>query len=253
MGTQARLSQASQTPMSHPPKRPEGLGAPSQVGGPPQGASPPRSSLGIGSVLGHGNLGGHQEEDVSLQVHHGLLLGLLGCVEGPGLSVDVKGGVGTPKPLGDGEPTDQLVEVLSAGTMPALAPLPSANGRVSAPPPSIGPQAAPPNPGLTSVSHPWALPPRPRTHCLLRDLLAVLVDGGHVDAGKDVAVHVVGARYVVNVGRVGVQVDGVIGDEVSVDDREEAQIVQHGIWVGERRALTRPVPRLDPGPTSCLL
>ena len=65
----------------------------------PRWASPgilPRSSLGIGSVLGQSSLGRHQEEDVGLKVHHSLLLGLLCCVAGPGLGVDVKSGVGGP-------------------------------------------------------------------------------------------------------------------------------------------------------------
>ena len=46
--------------------------------GSPVGHPRPPSSLGVALVLGHGNLCGDQEEDVSLQVHHGLLPGLLG-------------------------------------------------------------------------------------------------------------------------------------------------------------------------------
>ena len=44
----------------------------------PVGHSRPPSSLGVALVLGHSDLRGDQEEDVSLQVHHGLLPGLLG-------------------------------------------------------------------------------------------------------------------------------------------------------------------------------
>lgn len=66
-------------PVSHPLVRLWQEGAASQVGLPRRPTPPlPRSSLGVDSVLGHCNLGGHQEEDVSLEVHHGLLLGLLG-------------------------------------------------------------------------------------------------------------------------------------------------------------------------------
>ena len=38
----------------------------------------PPSSLGMALVLGHSDLRGDQEEDISFQVHHGLLPGLLG-------------------------------------------------------------------------------------------------------------------------------------------------------------------------------
>lgn len=72
------------------------------------------------------------------------------------------------------------------------------------------------------------VPPPP----LLCDGPFVLVDVRHLHAGEDVGVHVVGACYVVNVRSVGVQVDGVTGEEVSVDDREEAQVVYQGVWGG---------------------
>lgn len=185
----------------------------------------PSVSLGVGTVLGQGNLRGHQEEDVGLKVYHGLLLGHLGRVLGPGRSVDVKGGVGTSEPLGDGESFDQLEEVLPAGTELSLDPPPSARG--GAPRPIEGHR----RPSPPSGDRPGPAPP------LLRDSLLVLVDGRHIDGGKDVAVHVVGASDVVDVGRVGEQVDRVVGDEVSIDDRDEAQVVQHGVCVGEQQVL----------------
>ena len=65
---------------------------------------------------------------------------------------------------------------------------------------------------------------------LLCDVPFVAVDGWHVHPDEEVAVHVVGARYVVDVCGVGVQVDRVIRDEVSIDDGDEGQIVQLGVW-----------------------
>lgn len=89
-------------------------------------------------MLGQGNLRGDEEEDVGLEVYHGLLLGHLGRVLGPGRSVDGKGGIGTSEPLGDGESFDQLEEVLPTGTEPSLDPPPSASGRGPAPHPTEG-------------------------------------------------------------------------------------------------------------------
>lgn len=60
----------------------------------------------MGSVLGQSHLCGDQEEYVSLKGHHCLLHVLLGRVLGPGLSVDVKGGLRAFKPLGDSVSTD---------------------------------------------------------------------------------------------------------------------------------------------------
>lgn len=215
------------------------------------GGPPPPSSLGVGPVLGHGRLRGHQEEDVGFQVHHGLLLGLLGRVLGPGRGVHVKGDVGTSGPLDDGESADQLVEVLPVGTKPTLDSAPSARKWASAPLCSRKPWTTPPHHPCGAVflilllePPPAALGHHPCAPCLLRDGLFVLVDGWQVDGGKQVTVHVVGARQVVDVGGVGVQVDRVIGDKVPIDNRDEAQIVHHGDWGAEQQVLapsgTRP-------------
>lgn len=213
----------------------------------------PRCSLGVGSVLGQGDLRGHQEEDVSLEVDHGFLLGLLGCVFSPGRSVDVKGGVGTSGPLGDGESADQLEEVLTAGIEPALDPLPNAIGRESAPQPPERCGRAPHGADVPTLlcrpqpPHSFGNRVGPAPY-VLRDSLLVLVDGWHVNAGENVAIHVVGASDVVDVGGVSKQVDGVIGDEVSINDRDVAQIVQHGIYVEEPGVLAPSVPTCVPPP-----
>lgn len=60
----------------------------------------------MGFVLGQRYLRGDQEEYISLKGHHCLLHVLLGRVLGPGLSVDVKGGLGPLQPLGDSVSTD---------------------------------------------------------------------------------------------------------------------------------------------------
>lgn len=127
------------------------------------GGPPPPSSLGVGPVLGHGRLRGHQEKDVGFQVHHGLLLGLLGRVLGPGRGVHVKGDVGTSGPLDDGESADQLVEVLPVGTKPTLDSAPSARKWASAPLCSRKPWTTPPiTPAVLSSSFfCWHLPQPP--------------------------------------------------------------------------------------------
>ena len=74
-------------------------------------------------------------------------------------------------------------------------------------------------------------PPHPlHFPSLLRDVPFVAVDGWHIQPDEEVAVHVVGAGYVVDVRSVGVQVDGVIRNEVSIDDGDKGQIVQLGVW-----------------------
>lgn len=106
------------------------------------------------------------------------------------------------------------------------------------PPPSAGGRGRPPPRGADPLPELPSAPALGPALSLLRDGLLVLLDGRHVDAGKEVAVHVIGASDVVDVGRVGVQVDGVIGDEVSIDDRHEAQILQYGVYRAERQVLT---------------
>ena len=202
-------------------------------------------------MLGQGDLCGHQEEDISLKGYYCLLLGLLGHVLGPGLSVEVKGGAGTLLPLADGEPADQLEEVLTAGREPALGPPPRASGRgIRSPPPGATVALCPHMPtAWLSVCLPLlpsgtALGPTPYS---LPEGLLVLVDGWHVNGGKDVAVHVVGTSDVVNVGHVGEQVCGVIREEVSIDDGEEAQVVHRGVCVESGRYSHPPEPCLSLG------
>lgn len=65
--------------------------------------------------------------------------------------------------------------------------------------------------------------------CSLCDILFGLIDGWHVNSGKEVAVHVVSASQVVNVSSIGIQIDGVIRDEVSIDNRGEAQVIPNGV------------------------
>lgn len=56
-----------------------------------------------------------------------------------------------------------------------------------------------------------------------------VVDRGDVKGGKDVAIHVVDSSDVVNVSSIPEKGFRLIGEEVTIDDRGESQIVYNGI------------------------